>query len=333
MRRGTRFGVALAAVSALVASCGSPTSAGPASGEDAPASGTLIVNGAGTLARPFKAVIAAFTTRNPDVTVESRFAGSVEVVRGITELDMPVDVLGVADYSLIPEMMFGAGGGPRFADWYIGFVSNRITFAYTDQSNGAAELTTDNWREVMSRPGVRIGRSNPDTDPSGYQTLQMLALAQDYYDEPKLSAEVLANSPRETMVDTETHLLPALVSGQIDYLGIYRSDALQHDLRFIDLPPQIDLSDPAQADAYESASVPTASGTRTGKPIVYALTIPTNAPNTAAAQRFVEFVLSSDGQKIMSDNGFTVLDPAVAGGESLPTSLRPLAAPAALPGG
>jgi molybdate/tungstate transport system substrate-binding protein len=316
---------------ALAASCGSPAPAGPQTGNAV--SGTMIVNGAGTLARPFAQVIAAFKARNPKVTVQSKFAGSVQVVRGITELHVPVDVLGVADYSLIPQMMFGVGGGTRYADWYVGFAANRITFAYTDNSKGAAELTPRNWHQVLSRPGVRIGRSNPDTDPSGYQVLQMLALAQDYYHDPNLSAGVLANSPRETMVGTETQLLPALTSGQIDYLGIYRSDALQHHLRFIDLPARIDLSDPARAATYGAVSVPTSSGARKGKPIVYALTVPTNAPNATAGQRFVEFVLSPDGQKIMRDNGFTVLAPAVAGGQSLPGPLRPLSTSATLPGG
>jgi molybdate/tungstate transport system substrate-binding protein len=296
-------------------------------------SGTLIVNGAGTLAGPFTQVIAAFKARNPEVTVQSKFAGSVALVRGITELHVPVDVLGVADYSLIPQMMFGTGGGTRLADWYVGFASNRITFAYTDKSKGAAKLTPQNWHQVLSQPGVHIGRSNPDTDPSGYQVLQMLALAQNYYHDPHLSDGVLANSARKTLVGTETQLLPALASGQIDYLGIYRSDALQHHLRFIDLPTQIDLSDAAQAAAYGAVSVPTANGARKGKPIIYALTVPKNAPNSAAGQRFVEFVLSPDGQKIMRDNGFTVLNPAVAGGQSLPHPLQPLATPATLPGG
>jgi molybdate/tungstate transport system substrate-binding protein len=180
---------------------------------------------------------------------------------------------------------------------------------------------------------VRIGRSNPDTDPSGYQVLQMLALAQRYYHDPNLSAGVLANSPPGTLVGTETQLLPAVTSGQIDYLGIYRSDALQHHLRFIDLPPQVDLADPAQAAAYGAVSVPTSSGTRTGKPIVYALTVPTNAPNAAAGQRFVEFVLSPAGQKIMSNSGFTVLSPAVADGQSLPGPLQSVTTSATLPGG
>lgn len=342
MRRGIwfRLGLLVACAALLVASCGSPSSpgsaptpAGSATGTAAPVSGTLIINGAGTLATPFGQVIAAFKRANPDVTVQSKFAGSVGLVRGITELHAPVDVLGVADYSLIPAQMFGTGGHDRFANWYVGFAANRITFAYTDRSAGAADLTAKNWYQVLSRPGVHIGRSNPDTDPSGYQVLQMLSLAQKYYHAPGLSAGVLANSPAKTMVGTETQLLPAVTSGQIDYLGIYRSDALQHHLRFIDLPSQVDLSDPKQAAAYAAVSVPTASGARAGRPIVYALTVPTDAPNAAAGLRFVEFVLSPAGQKIMGDNGFTVLSPGVAGGQKLPAPLKALTTPATLPGG
>lgn len=339
MRRGDGLVVGLAVLCAalLLVSCGSGASSrtSPADGP-APAvsgvSGVLVVNGAGTLAVPFNQIIAAFTRQNPAVTVRSRFAGSVELVRAVTELKTPVDVLGVADYSLIPAKMFRAGGGTRFASWYVGFASNRITFAYTDRSTGAAGLNRDNWYRVLAQPGVHVGRSNPDTDPSGYQVLQLLNLAQGYYHDPTLSAGVLANSPPATLVGTETQLLPALLSGQIDYLGIYRSDALQHRLRFIDLPPQIDLSDPALAATYGTVRVPMSSGEQTGKPIIYALTVPTDAPNAALGQRFVEFVLSPQGQQIMRDSGFTALSPAVAGGQ-VPGSLQPLTTPAALPGG
>lgn len=338
MRRGIRFraGLLVTGAAMLAASCSSPASTKPsatANGSAAPVSGTLIVNGAGTLAKPFGQIIDAFSKQNPDVTVHSKFAGSVGLVRGITELQQPVDVLGVADYSLIPAQMFGRNTHSRFADWYVGFVSNRITFAYTDHSAGSADLTAQNWYKVLSRPGVHIGRSDPDTDPSGYQVLQMLDLAQKYYHAPKLSAGVLANSPRGALVGTETQLLPAVASGQIDYLGIYRSDALQHGLRFIDLPSQVDLSDPGQAAAYGAVSVKTSSGPRAGRPIVYALTVPTDANNAAAGVRFVQFVLSPAGQKIMSDNGFTVVSPAVAGGRKLPAALKSLTKPATLPGG
>src|SRR5213593_1433494 len=104
----------------------SPTSASPAASG---AHGTLIVFGAGTLATPFAAEIAAFKKANPGVTVHSQFAASGDRVKAITRLHQPADVLGVADYSLIPKLMFTAN-----ATWYLGFVSNQITFAYTSRS-------------------------------------------------------------------------------------------------------------------------------------------------------------------------------------------------------
>jgi molybdate/tungstate transport system substrate-binding protein len=324
--RFVRSSFVVAGLAVLAACATSSSPVGAPSSTPSAVSGTLVVNGAGTLAVPFKSVIAAFEQANPGVHVQSRFAGSVELVRGVTDLNTPVDVLGVADYSLIPGSMFAASGHRAFADWYVGFAANEITFAYTDQSAGAAEVTAQTWPSVLARPGVHIGRSNPDTDPSGYQLLEMLQLAQGYYDQPDLTAKVLANSPPETMVGTETQLLPALSSGQIDYLGIYRSDALQHNLHFIALPAQVNLADPAQADSYRAAKVDTAAGTRTGKPIVYGLTVPTDAPNAVLGLRFVEFVLSPAGQSIMRDAGFTVLSPASAGG-SVPAPLQAVSTP------
>ena len=146
--------------------------------------------GAGTLATPFAAEIEAFKKANPGVTVHSQFSASGDRVKAVTQLHQPDDVLAVADYSLIPKLMF-----PADATWYLGFVSNAITFAYTSHSKGASGLTAANWYKVLAEPGVHIGRSNPAADPSGYQTLQMLQLANGYYHQPDLSASVLKNSP------------------------------------------------------------------------------------------------------------------------------------------
>ena len=159
----------------------------------------------------------------------------------------------------------------------MGFATNAITFVYTDKSKFAGEITAQNWHQVLSRPGVQIGRSNPDTDPSGYQTIQMLELAGKYYKRPDLASAVLANAPKSNMRNTETELVAALESGQIDYLAIYRSDARQHHFKYIELPPEIDLSDARHASFYAQASVQTVNGTLAGKPIVYAATIPSNA--------------------------------------------------------
>lgn len=330
--RATRcWGPAIAVACAVfaLAGCGSSsksssrTAAG--GGGNGSAGKTLIVFGAGTLANPFGQEIAAFKAQHPGITVHSEFGASGDRVKAITQLGQPADVLGVADYSLIPKEMFGSGA-KRFASWYVGFVSNQITFAYTAHSKGAGRLTASNWYHVLAQPGVHIGRSNPAADPSGYQLLQMLALADGYYHDPSISASVLKNSPVSSVAETETSLIGALQSGQLDYLGIYRSDALQNHFKYINLPPQISLSDPALAKRYATVSTQGAtSASVKAKPIIYGLTVPTNAPDPGLGDQFVAFVLSPQGQAIMRANGFVVISPALASDQSaLPAALRPL---------
>jgi len=305
-------------------SAGSASSSGSASAAAPGAHGTLIVFGAGTLATPFAAEIAAFKQANPGVTVHSQFGASGDMVKAVTQLHQPDDVLGVADYSLIPKLMF-----PADATWYLGFVSNAITFAYTSHSKGASGLTADNWYKVLAEPGVHIGRSNPAADPSGYQTLQMLQLANGYYNQPRLSASVLKNSPDSSVAETETSLIAALQSGQIDYLAIYTSTAQEQHLKDIALPTQINLSDPAMAAQYGKVSINAGSlGTLTAKPIIYGLTIPASAPDAALGEKFISFVLGPQGQSIMRSNGFTVISPALANPQGkVPASIQPLTTP------
>jgi molybdate/tungstate transport system substrate-binding protein len=315
---------------ALAAGCGSSSSSsgsGSVSSSPPGAHGTLIVFGAGTLATPFTAEIAAFKKANAGMTVHSQFGASGDMVKNITQLGQPADVLGVADYSLIPKLM--SDPSRPHAAWYVGFVSNQITFAYTSHSKGASQLTASNWYKVLAQPGVQIGRSNPAADPSGYQVLQMLQLANGYYHDPALSASVLKNSPDSSVAETETSLLSALQSGQIDYLAIYRSSALEGHLKYIALPAQINLSDPAMAAAYGKVAIHAGSlGTLTAKPIIYAMTIPSNAPDAALGQKFISFVLSPQGQAIMHGNGFVVISPALASSQGkLPPSLQSLTTP------
>ncbi len=289
---------------------------------------TLTVFGAGTLAAPFKKIDDAFMRLHPQIVVQAQFGGSVKMVKQVTELHQLADVVAVADYNVIPKYLFGANGTPVYSDWYAGFATNAITFVYTDRSKFASELTPQNWYKVLSRPGVQIGRSNPDTDPSGYQTVQMLALAEKYYGQPGLEAAILHNAPTTNMRDTETELIAALQSGQIDYLAIYLSDARQHGFQYLELSPEINLSDARFSPSYAQASVQTANGSLSGKPIVYAVTIPNNAVHPDAARMFLQFLLGVEGQKVMKASGFGPVAPAYANDlGKVPAELKPLVTP------
>lgn len=281
---------------------------------------TLTIFAAGTLAVPFKQVSALYEKKYPNVTVQAQFGGGVKMAKQITDLHQDADLLAVADYNVIPKYMFG---NPAYAAWYAGIARNAITFVYTDKSKYANEINSDNWYKVLARKGVEIGRSNPDTDPSGYQTVQMLNLAERYYKEPGLEQNVLANAPLANTRDTETSLISALQLGQIDYLAIYRSDALQHHLKFVDLPAQINLSDPAGSADYKQGIAHTKNGDLAGTPIVYAITIIDDSKNADAAEKYVALLLGPEGDAVMKDNGFGEFSPAYAvHAEAMPEGLR-----------
>jgi molybdate/tungstate transport system substrate-binding protein len=285
----------------------------------------LTIFAAGTLAVPFKQVDALFEKQYPNVTVQAQYGGSVTMAKRIADLNLNADLLAVADYSVIPKYMFGSR--PR-ASWYAGFARNAITFVYTEKSKYANEINSRNWYKVLARPGVEIGRSNPDTDPSGYRTVQMLNLAEKYYKAPGLAQNVLANAPPANMRDTETALISALQLGQIDYLAIYRSDALQHHLKFIDLPAKINLGDPAESSYYQHGIANTNNGDLVGKPIVYAVTVVNGSKNADWAEKYVSLLLGPQGQAVMRKNGFGQLRPAYAvHAEAMPATLKRLVEP------
>jgi hypothetical protein len=70
------------------------------------------------------------------------------------------------------------------------------------------------------------------------------------------------------------------------------------------------------------------NGSIAGRPIVYALTIPSGATEASWAERYIAFLLGPDGQQILAQNGFATVHPALAvAPDAMPASLRPLVAP------
>ena len=106
----------------------------------------------------------------------------------------------------------------------------------------------------------------------------------------------------------EPDLLPLLEVGVIDCLLIYRSVAVQHGLPFLELPTEINLSDPQMDDQYGAVGVrlladrPEAVDVR-GSAIVYGATVPLNAPRPDAGRAFLDLLQSEDGRRILSECG------------------------------
>lgn len=284
-------------------------------------SGPLTVFNAGSLAGPFRDMLRAFADRHPAISARQESAGSLESARKLTELGKTPDVIGVADVQVIPGLLI-----PEHATWHVSFARNAMVLIYDGRSIGAREINSENWWKILLRPGVRTGRSNPALDPNGYRTLMALQLAELHYHQPGLAKRLLSAMPDRYVRPKEADLTALVQAGELDYSWSYRSIAVHTGLRYVTLPPEVDLSSPALADWYSSVEVRVPGATLAAgdsvrivaEPIVYALTIPTRAPNRVAAEAFVRFVFSPEGAAILQRHGFTLLDRPIVGGTRPP---------------
>src|SRR5919108_2191816 len=119
--------------------------ASPLVGQNTPA-GELIIFNAGSLAKPFSDLLGAFKSKYPDVLSAQENSGSLEAARKITDLGKVPDVIGVADYGIIPKLLI-----PKHASWYATFARNAMVLTYSDQSAAAGEINAQNWWQVLLR--------------------------------------------------------------------------------------------------------------------------------------------------------------------------------------
>ncbi|NLE77789.1 MAG: extracellular solute-binding protein, partial [Chloroflexi bacterium] len=113
----------------------------------------------------------------------------------------------------------------------------------------------------------------------------------------------------------------------------YKSVAQQRGLRFLELPPEINLaSDDFQRLGYDlrvkidyqrfASLIPDF----VCQPILYGVTVPANSPHPAAALDYLEFLLGPEGQRIFTEQHQPFLSLVADRPERLPDELRDLLA-------
>jgi molybdate/tungstate transport system substrate-binding protein len=292
---------------------------------------TIMVFHAGSLSVPFLAMKKAFEAKYPQYKVITEAAGSRASARKITDIHLPADVMASAAYKVIDNLLI-----PKYAKFDAHFATNEMVIAYTSRSKYANKINSKNWPEILLKKGVKIGHSNPNLDPCGYRTMLVIKLAGIYYKRPNLFKNLLgygntykaADENRNKVVvrPKETDLLGLLEAGAYDYLFIYKSVAVQHKLKYIELPNKISLKSKKYSDYYKKVGFKVTGkkpGTwilKKGAPMVYGITVVQNKKENlprdkAGAIKFVNFVLSTKGQAIMKQNGQGVINPPVITGD------------------
>jgi molybdate/tungstate transport system substrate-binding protein len=323
LNAGRRLALAIVAVLPAVA-CGGGAQPGKA-GRD-----TLVVYVAASLARPLQPVLDTFAAHTGAV-IQRESGASLEHARKITELGRIPDVILLADYEVFPQLLM-----PAHATWYAQFARNRMVVAYTDRSRHAAEITPENWPNILVRRDVQVGRTDPSLAPAGYRALLLMKLAERHAHRPGLADSLLRNTPSENVRGNAADLAALLAAGELDYIYEYQSVAEANGFRFIKLPSEVDLGDPAHAAEYATAQVvvyPSGPSSNlgmerkyAGQPILYGLSIPTRAPHPAIARQFITMLFSPATMTMLRAGHVDMLDAPVVIGSGAPAEINDAAA-------
>lgn len=286
--------------------------------------GVIRVLHAGSLSIPFKEMAHAFMEKYPQYNVLLEAHGSRTCARQITDLKRQVEVMASSDSQVIRDLLM-----PGYADFCIDFTTNEMVIMYTPKSRYADTIHADNWYEILLKPGVQYGHSDPNSDPCGYRALLTWQLAEKHYKIEGLYDRLTGKMPEKNIRPKEVDLIALLEAGELDYIFIYRSVAEQHQAKYIILPEEINLKSPQWASFYQTASVkiigekPGEWTQMQGAPMLYGITMPKNAPNPEAGILFISFVLGKEGREIMKRNGQSeIIPPLVDNKEKLPEALK-----------
>jgi molybdate/tungstate transport system substrate-binding protein len=276
----------------------------------------------------------AFRREHPRVRVRLEPSGSQVAARKVSELGLRPDIVAVADAGIIGKIMV-----PRHASWNVVFATNELVLAHKDHSRFTDEISTQNWPSMLTRPGVRLGRADPDTAPLGYHTLLAWQLAEQSSlygaSAANLASRLSGQCAKQHVTHDEAELLGLLESRALDYAFVFRSTAEDHHLKITALPAEENLGRPELATQYAKASVEVRMKQGEGKlritgaPITYGLTMPSVAPQPALAREFIAMLLGDKGNQLLRRRGFQPASrPSCNPCTGLPIELLSLVVPA-----
>jgi molybdate/tungstate transport system substrate-binding protein len=315
-----------------------------------PSNEQLIIYRAGSLTRAFQELEKVFTCRT-GIQVKDFPMGSVDAARQITAGGHPSDLYAPADYLDIDLFLKPAG----YTDFNIVFAQGRMVLAYSARGLSGKKLppiaepgsppfhapesipkAVPKWYEILTTPGVTIGGGNWFLDPGAYRAPMMFQLAAEYYKVPNLYNNLLEHL---VIMGQDSG---AVLGKQFDFQFTYEHNAraaaaADPDYQYVDLPSEINLSDPTKDAYYRQQAIVVLPGLGTsrsartiavpGARVAWGITLLKEAPNKQNAIKFLQLLLSSEGTSALKKNGPDPLFPAIVSSEdfrNVPETLRRL---------
>jgi molybdate/tungstate transport system substrate-binding protein len=291
-------------------------------------SGTVQVLYAGSLGSVLEKSVGPQFEQSSGFTYQGEGQGSLGAAKMIFDGLRSPDVFISADAAVNDKVLMTPD--KKLTDWYVTFVSSAIVLGYNPHSKfksifeqvQAGKLP---WYEALKTPGLKLGRTDPNLDPKGYRTLFLFHLAESYYHRNDLIS-LLGDPANPAQIFPEPELLIRMESGQLDAGFFYRHELVAHKVPFIELPNQINQSDPSLVALYKEQKYTTEKGvTLTATPIVFTVTIPHTVKNVPGAVAFVRFLLSGKGRNLIEQYGLRPSAILMKGDKSkIPSEIQPL---------
>jgi len=266
----------------------------------------VTVFAASSLAAPIETLSQRFQ-EGTGSRIAREYSGSHLAIRKVEELGRQADMVISADPDLIRSYMFG-----NSTEWFIEFLGGSMVLAYTESSLFSSEINADNWPEILRREKVSTGITRTDVEPAGYRVVISLGLAERHYNSPGLSMGILNSIPMANVKHDVAALVAPLQAHVFDYIFTYRSLAVQHRLKFIALPNEVDLSSRELDSLYSRAGCDIAIPGREkvhvlGKAITYGLVITSTGARRENVREFLGFLLDTANREIWESQGQDVL--------------------------
>jgi molybdate/tungstate transport system substrate-binding protein len=306
---------------------------------------TLGIVAAGTLDDAFPQLAAALVNETPGISAPvaaQTYEGSLDVTTAVTTLNARADVAAVADYRLIPSLL-----EPGHAGYEIVFASTPEVLCYDPSLPAFAGVNSSNWggkliADVTTHGNAPFAVWNASTDPNGYNAIFSLELQGARYG-GNLSAyygplysggasSPAVPNPSTTRIEKEAQAATLLQTGVVSALITYRAYAVANHLTFVPFDPIVGLTanDSTALSDYAELGTTILSGagsfeTVRPAPVLFAVTVPANAPNPTLGADFLHLLLSPQGAAILGQGG--AFTPIFPGWSDRPGSVPPLLAP------
>jgi molybdate/tungstate transport system substrate-binding protein len=276
---------------AAPAASGTSAAGSPSAAASPTGSGPVNVLYAGSLVDVMqKQVGPAFQTAT-GYSVSGISAGSKDLAAEIKGKVHQGDVF-ISASPKVNATLEGASGG-NWVSWYGTFATSALVIGYDPKSKFASDLKTMPWYKAITEPGLKLGFTDPATDPKGVLAVQAMT---DFAKSKNLPA-LKALSTNKSDIFPEETLVGRLQSGQLDAGFFYTAEAT-------------------------AASIATVPLTGEDLKATYTITILNKAPHEAGAEAFVNYFLGSDGQAALKQDGFALISPPTVTGSGVPSALQ-----------